>query len=34
MSGVFTLSPTDHNGLSAKDLVIGQVKNGKWTIVK
>jgi branched-chain amino acid transport system substrate-binding protein len=34
MSGVFTMSATDHNGLTSKDLVIGQVKNGKWTIVK
>ena len=34
MSGIFTMSPTDHNGLTSKDLVIGQVKNGKWTVVK
>jgi branched-chain amino acid transport system substrate-binding protein len=34
MAGVYTLSPTDHNGLSSKDLVIGRVKSGKWTIVK
>jgi branched-chain amino acid transport system substrate-binding protein len=34
MSGIFTMSPTDHNGLTSKDLVIGQVRNGKWTIVK
>jgi len=34
MSGIFTMSPTNHNGLTSKDLVIGQVKNGKWTIVR
>jgi branched-chain amino acid transport system substrate-binding protein len=34
MSGTFNLSPTDHNGVTARDLVIGQVKNGKWTIVR
>jgi len=34
MSGTFNLSPTDHNGVTVKDLLIGQVKNGKWTIVK
>jgi len=34
MSGIFTLSPTNHNGLTSKDLVIGRVKNGKWAIVR
>jgi len=34
MAGIYTMSPTDHNGLSGRDLVIGRVKNGKWTIVK
>jgi branched-chain amino acid transport system substrate-binding protein len=34
MSGTFNLSPTDHNGVTVKDLLIGQVKNGKWTIVR
>ncbi len=34
MAGIYTMSPTEHNGLSARDLVIGRVKNGKWTIVK
>lgn len=33
-AGIYTMSPTDHNGLTAGDLVIGRVKNGKWTIVK
>jgi branched-chain amino acid transport system substrate-binding protein len=34
MSGIFTLSPTNHNGLTSKDLVIGRVQNGKWAIVR
>jgi branched-chain amino acid transport system substrate-binding protein len=34
VAGIYTMSATDHNGVSARDLVIGQVKNGKWTIVK
>ena len=34
MAGIYTFSPTDHNGLTSKDLVIGQVRNAKWTIVK
>jgi branched-chain amino acid transport system substrate-binding protein len=34
MAGIYNLTPTDHNGLTSKDLLIGQVKNGKWTIVK
>lgn len=34
MAGIYSMSPTDHNGLTSKDLVIGRVKNGKWTTVK
>ena len=34
IGGVYSLSPTDHNGLSPRDLMIGRVKNGKWTTVK
>jgi branched-chain amino acid transport system substrate-binding protein len=34
IGGIYTLSPTDHNGVSTRDLLIGQVKNGKWTIVR
>ncbi|SFM94642.1 ABC transporter substrate-binding protein [Thermodesulforhabdus norvegica] len=32
--GVFNFSPADHNGLSKKDLIMVQVKNGEWTIVE
>jgi len=34
IAGIYTLSPTDHNGLAAGHLVIGRVKNGKWSIAK
>ena len=34
IGGVYTLSPTDHNGVSTRDMLIGQVKGGKWTIVR
>jgi branched-chain amino acid transport system substrate-binding protein len=34
IGGIYSLSPTDHNGLSTKDLLIGRVKNGKWSMVK
>jgi len=33
VGGVFTMSPTDHNGLSARDFVMVVVKNGDWKIV-
>jgi branched-chain amino acid transport system substrate-binding protein len=33
-SGVFTMSPTDHNGIADKDLVVVQVKDGAWNLVK
>jgi branched-chain amino acid transport system substrate-binding protein len=33
-TGVFNLSPTDHNGLSDKDLVIVQIRDGKWVLVE
>lgn len=32
--GIFNFSPTDHNGLSKKDLIMVQVKNGDWVIVE
>jgi len=34
IGGVFTFSPTDHNGLSAGDLVMYEVKNGKWVLAE
>jgi branched-chain amino acid transport system substrate-binding protein len=33
VGGVFNMSPTDHNGLSAQDFVMVVVKNGDWKIV-
>jgi branched-chain amino acid transport system substrate-binding protein len=30
ISGVFTFSPTDHNGLTKDSLLFVQVKNGEW----
>ncbi|MBX5491597.1 MAG: ABC transporter substrate-binding protein [Chloroflexi bacterium] len=33
-TGVFTLSPSDHNGLSDKDLVIVQIRDGKWVLLE
>ena len=32
IGGTFTFSPTDHNGLSAADLNMYEVKNGTWII--
>jgi branched-chain amino acid transport system substrate-binding protein len=32
--GVFTFSPTDHNGLSEGDLVMYEVKNGEWVLAE
>ena len=34
IGGTFTFSPTDHNGMTEKDLVMYEIKNGKWTVVK
>ncbi len=34
VSGVFTLSPADHNGLGTDSMVMLQVKNGKFTMVE
>ncbi len=30
IGGTFNMSATDHNGLSQKDLVMYEIKNGKW----
>ncbi len=32
--GVFTYSPTDHNGLKAKDLVMIEWRNGDWRLIE
>jgi len=34
IGGVFTFSPTDHNGLSEGDLVMYEVKNAKWVLAE
>lgn len=34
IGGTFTFSETDHNGLSASDLTLYEVKGGTWTVVE
>lgn len=34
IGGTFTFSPTDHNGLSAGDLALYEVKDGQWSVVE
>lgn len=34
MGGTFNYSPTDHNGLSASDLVMYRVENGTWKLAQ
>lgn len=34
VGGVFTYSPTDHNGLSEKDMVLYRIENGAWQLDK
>ena len=34
ISGDFTFSPTDHNGMTPKALVMYEIVNGKWTLAK
>ena len=34
VGGIFTLSPTDHNGLTKDAFVLVTVQNGKWKLVK
>lgn len=34
IGGTFTFSPTDHNGMTAQDLTLYEVKGGKWVVVK
>ncbi|MDT3700526.1 MAG: ABC transporter substrate-binding protein [Thermincola sp.] len=33
VTGVYNMSPTDHTGLTAKDMVIVKIVNGKWQLV-
>lgn len=32
IGGTFTFSPTDHNGMTAKDLSMYEIKGGAWTV--
>lgn len=34
VTGVFNMSPTDHNGLALSDLVMVEIKDKKWTIIQ
>ncbi len=34
ISGVFTMSPRDHNGLTQSCLAMIEIKKGKWTVAK
>jgi branched-chain amino acid transport system substrate-binding protein len=34
IGGTFKFSPTDHNGLSEKDLTMYEVRNGAWVVAK
>ncbi len=33
-NGVFSMSPTDHNGLDERSRVMTQIRDGKWKLVK
>ncbi len=34
ISGVFDMSPSDHNGISKRSIGLVQIVNGKWTAIK
>ena len=34
ISGTFNMSPQDHNGLDADSMVLVQIKDGKWQLIK
>lgn len=34
ISGIFSMSATDHSGLNQEDLVLVEIKDGKWQLVK
>jgi len=34
ISGVFNLSPTDHNGLTKDAFVMVTIKGGNWTLAE
>lgn len=33
VTGIFNMSPADHNGLSGRDLVFAEIRDGKWGIL-
>jgi branched-chain amino acid transport system substrate-binding protein len=33
-SGIYSMSPTDHNGTDARSLVLITVKDGHWELLK
>ena len=34
ISGIYTLTPEDHNGLGTDSLVMVKVEQGKWVLLK
>jgi branched-chain amino acid transport system substrate-binding protein len=34
LSGIYNMSPTDHNGLSMKDIVMIKASKGGWELLK
>ena len=34
LNGFYNMSPTDHNGLSLKDMILMKVENGRFRLVK
>jgi len=34
MSGIYNISPQDHNGLSMKDIVMIKATKGSWTLIE
>lgn len=34
ISGIYTLSPEDHNGLDVDFMVMVQIQKGKWKLVE
>ncbi len=34
ISGIFSMSPTDHNGLDQDDLILVEVVDGKWKLIQ
>ena len=34
IGGTFTFSPTDHTGMTEKDLVMYEIKDGKWQLAQ